>query len=104
MVSKKEGDLNQQADAVNAPYIVSADKNEQEIELYKGEYFTPQAVYDAFDNDKPLKVLNVHPAQPYNDQWSKPFSKVSLIFTLVALVIIILLSISFLEKLFHANL
>lgn len=95
----KEGDLNQQADAVNAPYIVSADKNEQEIELYKGEYFTPQAVYDAFDiNDKPLKVLHVHPAQPYNDQWSKPFSKVSLIFTLVALAIIILLSIFFSGK------
>jgi hypothetical protein len=95
----KEGDINQQADAVNAPHIISADKNAQEIELYKGEYLSPKAVYAAFGiQDKPLKVLNIHPAQPYNAAWSKPFSKVSLLFALLSLIVIILIAAFFSGK------
>ncbi len=92
----KEGDINQQADAVNAPHILSADKNDQEIELYKGEYLSPKTVYTAFGiNDKPLKVLNIHPAQPYDATWTKPFSKVSAVFMLIALLSILLLTFLF---------
>ncbi len=85
----KVGDAVWQAEAINPPYVLSADKNQDEEELYLGEYLPTTTVYQAFQlTAEPIKPATVHVAQPYAAATSKAISRIGLYFAgLAALVI-----------------
>lgn len=97
------GDATTMADAIAPPYMLTAEKSEQENEYYWGEYIDEQVVTDEFGYQKSYAMVGVHPAQPYNHPRLQAVSKASWPFALFALFALIVISLLFSGKLLQQH-
>jgi hypothetical protein len=84
----KVGDRNWQAEAIAPPYLLSAEKTDQERELYLCEYLPPEEVYQSFNlAGQAREPRGIHPAQPYQGTHSRAVSRASWPFAALALLV-----------------
>ena len=95
----KVGDTVWQAEAISPPLLLSAEKNNDEAELYLSEYLSVADIKTAFQlKDSLPEPVNVHPAQPYDATTAQAVSRVGLIFAGIAAVAVLIIWLLFSGK------
>lgn len=79
------GDKTTLAEAIDPPYIYSAERSENESEYYYGEYIEGEDILASFGASEKYPPARMHPLKPYQSKILEPLSKASKPFALIAL-------------------
>ena len=85
------GDTTTLAEAIDPPYIYSAERSENESEYYYGEYIEGEDILAAFGASEKYPPAQMHPLKPYQSKILEPLSKASKPFALIALLAVFII-------------
>ena len=85
------GDTTMLAEAIDPPYIYSAERGENESEYYYGEYIEADDVLASFGASEKYPPAKMHPLKPYKSKYLEPLSKASKPFAVIALMVIFII-------------